>query len=83
MKNIKKIAIAAAIIVVLCIPIIVDIVSNKSLKEIEYKDFNKAVEASEKYSFSLVYVGKEDEDIKQACIGKTVENSGKEGVQTR
>lgn len=65
MKSSKKIIVAVAIILVMCLPIAIDAINNSILKTIKYKDLEDAYKATAKYEFTLVYVApKSNEDTK-------------------
>ncbi len=63
MKGIAKKIIIVFVILLLLVPIIVDVVKNKSLKELEYSEYNSALEDTARFGFALVYVGEENEKI--------------------
>lgn len=65
MKNITKKIIILVVVLLLCIPIIADIASNRSLSELEYKDFEGVIDETSRYGFALVYVGKDNADTKK------------------
>ncbi len=63
MKSIAKKLIIVGVVILLLIPIIVDVVKNKSLKELKYSEYNTVLEGTARFGFALVYVGEEDKDV--------------------
>lgn len=58
--------IAAVIVVVMCIPIIMDVVGTKVIKTIEYADLDATVEGTYNYGFALVYVAPTEKEEQEA-----------------
>lgn len=53
------------VVIILCIPIISDMISNSTIKTIEYADFDTTVQNTSSYNFALVYVApSSDENTK-------------------
>ncbi len=55
-KSIVGKLVVLAIVIVLCIPIIMDVVSSNSLKKVEYDDFKETISNTQSYGFALIYV---------------------------
>ena len=73
MKGIAKKIIIVLVVLLLLVPIIVDVIKNKSIKEIKYAEYNSVLEDTAKFGFALVYVGEEDENISKT-IKKTIDS---------
>jgi len=58
--------IAALVVVIMCIPIIIDIVDTNVLKAIKYADLDTTVDETYNYGFALVYVAPNEEDEEDA-----------------
>lgn len=65
MKNIIKKIVIVLVIIVICIPIINEMVENRTIKEITYKTYESVVDESKNYNFALVYIGNNDKDYKK------------------
>ena len=63
MKGIAKKLIIVFVVLLLLVPIIVDVVKNKSLKEIKYSEYNTVLGDTARFGFALVYVGEENKDV--------------------
>lgn len=66
MKGIAKKLIIVGVVLLLLVPIIVDVVKNKSLKELKYSEYDTVLNDTTRFGFALVYVGEENEDINKA-----------------
>lgn len=61
-KNIISKIIIAVVVVILCIPIIIDVVANSSLKSIKFEDYKSTLESTSNYGFALLYVADSNEE---------------------
>jgi thiol-disulfide isomerase/thioredoxin len=65
MKNIGKKIVIGIVILIMIVPIIVEVVGSSYLKTITAGDFEKFVSDTSNYGFGLLYVGKDDKDVKK------------------
>lgn len=63
MKGIAKKIIIVCVVLLLLIPIIVDVVKNRSLKEIKYSEYSDVMSGTARFGFALVYVGEVNDDV--------------------
>lgn len=65
MKNIGSKIVIGIVVLVMIVPIIVEVIGSNYLKTINASDFEKFVSDTSNYGFGLLYVGKDDKEVKK------------------